>query len=115
MTVYGCSAPTAQKGTSLTTTRIQFVLSARIALSQEQDYVKVTAKHPLAITSQPEAPAELQTVKRRGSTETCCTFKKILHGLKRIRNTDNISKAKKNEKENLGVRSQSKLPIKKKK
>ncbi|RNC31955.1 regulator of sigma E protease [Trypanosoma cruzi] len=50
MTVYGCSAPTAQKGASLTTTRIQFVLSERITYSTNRGYVKVTAKHPLAIT-----------------------------------------------------------------
>ncbi|ESS61130.1 hypothetical protein TCDM_11303 [Trypanosoma cruzi Dm28c] len=48
MTVHVCDAPSAPKGTSLTTAGIDFALSARITLSEEQEYVRVTAKHPPA-------------------------------------------------------------------
>ncbi|RNC52731.1 hypothetical protein TcCL_ESM10009 [Trypanosoma cruzi] len=48
MTVHVCDAPSDPKGTSLTTAGIDFALWARIALSEEQEYVRLAAKRPPA-------------------------------------------------------------------
>ncbi|ESS61139.1 hypothetical protein TCDM_11286 [Trypanosoma cruzi Dm28c] len=48
MTVHVCDAPSYPKGTSLTTAGTDFALSARTALSEKQEYVRLAAKHPPA-------------------------------------------------------------------